>query len=39
MHIIITVTGVDHVGIIAGVSTALADLGVNIVNVSQTLMG
>ena len=39
MHIIITVTGVDHVGIVAGVSQALAELGVNIVNVSQTLMG
>lgn len=39
MHIIITVTGTDHVGIIAGVSQALAELGVNIVNVSQTLMG
>lgn len=38
MHIIITVTGVDHVGIVAGVATALADLHVNIVNVSQTLM-
>jgi ACT domain-containing protein len=39
MHIIITVTGTDHVGIIAGVSQALAELEVNIVNVSQTLMG
>ncbi len=39
MNSIITVTGVDHVGIIAGVSTALAELDVNIVNVSQTLMG
>ncbi len=38
MHIIITVTGVDHVGIVAGVATELADLHVNIVNVSQTLM-
>ncbi len=39
MHTIITVTGVDHVGIIAGVSAALADMDINIVNVSQTLMG
>lgn len=34
-----TVTGVDHPGIIAAVATACADLEVNIVNVSQTLMG
>lgn len=39
MHTIITVTGVDHVGIIAGVATALSDMHVNIANVSQTLMG
>lgn len=39
MHTIITVTGVDHVGIIAGVATALSDMHINIVNVSQTLMG
>ncbi|MCI5825424.1 MAG: ACT domain-containing protein [Arcanobacterium sp.] len=35
---IITVTGADHPGIIAAVSTALAQRNVNIVNVSQTLM-
>ncbi|MDO5645698.1 MAG: ACT domain-containing protein [Dermabacter sp.] len=39
MIAIMTVTGPDHTGIIAAVSTALAELGVNITNVSQTLMG
>ncbi|GAA1473798.1 ACT domain-containing protein [Corynebacterium felinum] len=39
MFAIMTVTGVDHTGIIAAVSTALAELDVNIHNVSQTLMG
>lgn len=34
-----TVTGVDHTGIIAAVSTACAEMNVNIHNVSQTLMG
>lgn len=38
MFAIMTVTGKDHTGIIAAVSTALADLGVNIHNVSQTIM-
>lgn len=33
-----TVTGLDHTGIIAAVSTALAELDVNILNVSQTIM-
>lgn len=35
---IMTVTGLDHTGIIAAVSTALAQEKVNITNVSQTLM-
>ncbi|MCP3426277.1 ACT domain-containing protein [Rothia sp. AR01] len=39
MKIILTVTGLDHVGIIAAVATRLAELEVNILNVSQTLMG
>ncbi|MDN5978617.1 ACT domain-containing protein [Acidipropionibacterium jensenii] len=39
MNAIMTVTGNDHPGIIAAISTALAEMGVNIVNVSQTLMG
>ena len=33
-----SVTGIDQTGIIAAVSTALAELEVNIINVSQTLM-
>lgn len=33
-----TVTGLDHTGIIAAVSQTLAEHQVNIVNVSQTLM-
>ncbi|MCJ7859692.1 ACT domain-containing protein [Corynebacterium kalidii] len=38
MIAIMTVTGRDHTGIIAAVSTACADLGINIRNVSQTIM-
>lgn len=38
MKIILTVTGPDHPGIIAAVTTALTELDVNIENVSQTLM-
>lgn len=38
MFAIMTVTGVDHTGIIAAVSTACAELDVNIHNVAQTLM-
>ncbi|MBZ8177812.1 ACT domain-containing protein [Corynebacterium poyangense] len=38
MFAIMTVTGADHTGIIAAVSSALAELDVNIHNVSQTLM-
>lgn len=39
MRAIMTVTGLDHTGIIAAVSTALAERDANITNVSQTLMG
>lgn len=39
MKIILTVTGLDHVGIIATVTTRLAELDVNVENLSQTLMG
>ncbi|AWE42664.1 MULTISPECIES: ACT domain-containing protein [unclassified Actinobaculum] len=39
MRGIMTVTGLDHTGIIAAVSTALAEQNANITNVSQTLMG
>lgn len=38
MFAIMTVTGQDHTGIIAAVSTALVELDVNIHNVSQTIM-
>lgn len=38
MRAIMTVTGLDHVGIFAAVTTELARLGVNILDVSQTLM-
>ncbi|MDO4665984.1 MAG: ACT domain-containing protein [Actinomycetaceae bacterium] len=38
MKAIISVTGVDHVGIVAAVATGLADLDVNILNISQTIM-
>ena len=38
MHAIITTTGQDRVGIIAGVANAAAERGLNIVDVSQTLM-
>ncbi|MCL2480795.1 MAG: ACT domain-containing protein, partial [Spirochaetaceae bacterium] len=35
---IITVLGADRVGIIAGVTTVLAKLGINILDISQTIM-
>ena len=38
MIAIMTVTGADSTGIIASVTTSLAELVVNIVDVSQTLM-
>lgn len=38
MKIIITVVGNDKVGIVAAVSKQLADLNVNITDMSQTLM-
>ncbi|HCJ69989.1 ACT domain-containing protein [Corynebacterium casei] len=38
MIAIMTVTGADSTGIIAQVTTALAELEINIVDVSQTLM-
>lgn len=38
MRGIVTVIGKDKVGIIAGVSQKLAELGVNILDVSQTIM-
>ena len=39
MKIIITVTGIDHEGIIAAVTTALAERKVNVLDVSQTIRG
>ena len=39
MIAILTVTGLDHTGIVAAVSTRLAELGVNLCNISQTIMG
>ena len=39
MRAIMTVTGLDHTGIIAAVAKAAADNNANILNVSQTLMG
>ena len=38
MKAIVTVTGKDTVGIIAGVCTELADLGVNILDINQTIL-
>ena len=38
MKAILTVIGHDHVGIVAKVSTKLAELNVNIIDISQTLM-
>ncbi|MBR1497986.1 MAG: ACT domain-containing protein [Oscillospiraceae bacterium] len=39
MRAIMTVTGPDRVGIIASVSTLLASLNINILDLSQTIMG
>ena len=38
MRAIMTVTAPDRVGIIAGVCTLLADMGVNILDLNQTVM-
>lgn len=38
MYAIMTVTGADSTGIIAAVTTAIAEKNVNVVDVSQTLM-
>ena len=38
MRAVLTVIGKDKVGIIAGVSTRLAELNINILDVSQTIM-
>ena len=38
MKAVITVVGIDKVGIIAAVSGVLADTGVNILDISQTIL-
>ena len=38
MKAIVTVTGIDHTGIVAAAANALAELDTNILNMSQTLM-
>ena len=38
MRAVVTVTGKDKIGIIAKVSTFLADKGVNILDISQTIL-
>ena len=38
MRAIVTVIGTDRVGIIAGISTVLADANVNILDITQTTM-
>ena len=38
MKAIVTVVGKDRVGIIAGVCTALAEVNVNVLDISQTIM-
>ena len=35
---IITVIGIDKVGIVAGITRVMADFGVNIIDISQTIM-
>ncbi len=39
MHAIITVIGHDRVGIIAGICVALAGVNVNVLDISQTILG
>ncbi len=37
-RVVITVVGQDRVGIVAGVSTTLAEMKINIIDISQTIM-
>lgn len=39
MHAIVTVIGHDRVGIIAGICVALANINVNVLDISQTILG
>lgn len=38
MQVVLTIVGKDKVGIIAGVSKALADMQINIININQNIM-
>ena len=38
MRVVLTVIGKDKVGIIAGVSNALAECNINIININQNIM-
>ena len=39
MHAIVTVIGRDRVGMIAGICVALANINVNVLDISQTILG
>ena len=39
LRAVITVVGVDRVGIIARITGKLSDLGINILDINQTIMG
>jgi ACT domain-containing protein len=39
LRAVITVVGIDRVGIIARITGKLAELGINILDISQTIMG
>ena len=39
MHAIVTVIGHDRVGIIAGICVALAGVNVNVLDITQTILG
>jgi ACT domain-containing protein len=39
LRAVITVVGIDRVGIIARITGRLAELGINILDISQTIMG
>ena len=38
MRVVLTIVGMDKVGIIAKVSNALADMNINIININQNIM-
>ncbi len=39
LRAVITVVGVDRIGIIARITGKLAELGINVLDISQTIMG